>query len=265
MLRRIGTMILAIVLVACGGGDATDATDTTDTSAPDTTTSSTVPSTTEAPTTTVSPTTVPSTTGPSTSTTPATDDLPGERIEFGPGAGDTVAVIGVRHDDVLNLRALPDPGSEILSEIPPRAENLTALGHTRDIGQAFWIAVEHEGVEGWVNFAFIGYLGQVTDETATILDDLGERPTAATMEDLGSIVAESLATEAPDSDIVMSGPATTGDLGEVIYDVIGIGDDAVVGFRLHVFGEPGADGFSLRTVEVTTLCGRGVTDDGLCL
>jgi hypothetical protein len=56
-----------------------------------------------------------------------------------------------------------------------------------------------------------------------------------------------------------------GDLGEVTYDVIGLGDDAVFGFRLHVFGQPGAGGdFSLKSVERTILCGRGVSD-GLCV
>jgi hypothetical protein len=63
----------------------------------------------------------------------------------------------------------------------------------------------------------------------------------------------------------MSVAPTVGDLGEVTYDVIGLGDDAVYGYRLHVFGEPVTDGFSLRTVERTYLCSRGVDADELCV
>ncbi|NNC44231.1 MAG: hypothetical protein HKO03_13440 [Acidimicrobiia bacterium] len=60
---------------------------------------------------------------------------------------------------------------------------------------------------------------------------------------------------------------TEGDLGEVTYDVVGIGDDSVLGERLHIFGQPTGDGsgFSLMAVESQVLCGRGVTDQGLCI
>jgi hypothetical protein len=58
---------------------------------------------------------------------------------------------------------------------------------------------------------------------------------------------------------------SVGDLGEVTYDVIGLGDDAVRGLRLHVFGQPIDEGFSLKTVEMTALCGRGADDDGGCI
>ena len=75
------------------------------------------------------------------------------------------------------------------------------------------------------------------------------------------IVAESLASEEPPSRIVMSVAPTVGDLGEVTYDVVGIGDDAVRGFRLHVFATPdeGGEGFVLKSVEQTVLCGRGLS------
>lgn len=84
------------------------------------------------------------------------------------------------------------------------------------------------------------------------------------MFELGLIVAESVASEEPESDIVLVVNESLGDLGEVTYDVIGLGDDATAGLRLHVFGEPVSDGFSLTAVEVTPLCGRGVSQ-GLCL
>jgi hypothetical protein len=54
---------------------------------------------------------------------------------------------------------------------------------------------------------------------------------------------------------------------DVVFDVIGVGDDAVLGVRLRVFGAPVQDGegVELRSVERTLLCDRGVTDDGRCV
>ena len=58
---------------------------------------------------------------------------------------------------------------------------------------------------------------------------------------------------------------SVGDLGEVTYDVIGLGDDSVRGYRLHVFGEGlgAGGGFYLKSVEARVLCARGVTAGGL--
>ena len=49
--------------------------------------------------------------------------------------------------------------------------------------------------------------------------------------------------------------------------VVGLLDDAQLGWRLHIFGQPtaGGEGFSLKSVEATAFCGRGVTEDGLCI
>lgn len=239
-------LALALVVAACGGGgDAADSTTTTTTEPKPTTATS------EA-----------TTTRPETTTT---TELPGKPIDFGPAEGDTVAVIGVAHDDVLNLRAAPGANQEILAEIPNLADGLTTLGHTRDTGDSFWIEVEYDGTTGWVHYGFIGYLGVTDDMTSTVIDQLGKTPVAETMVDIGAAVAATFASDEPESEIVLTVISTVGDLGEVTYDVIGIGDDAVRGFRVHVFGQPEVGTFGLKSVEVTTLCGRGVTDEGLCL
>lgn len=240
---------LALILAACGGGDG-DATSTTEAT-----------TTTTAPETTTTPPETTTTTAPETTTT---TDPAGEPIDFGPREGDTVAVIGVAHDDVLNLRSGPGADQEILAEIPNTYESLIALGNTRDLGDSFWIEVDYEGTTGWVHFSFIGFIGVTDDMTAAVLEELGEDPVAETMADIGLAVAGTFASEEPASDIVMVVAPTVGDLGEVTYDVIGIGDDAVRGYRVHVFGQPADETFEIRNVEVTTLCGRGVTEDGLC-
>jgi hypothetical protein len=242
MNRPAALTALLLVLAACGGAD----TEATTTTAAETTT------------------TAPTTSTVETTTTTQPTDLPGEPIDFGPAEGDVVAVIGVAHDDVLNLRQAPGPNQTIVAEIPNLYDSLVALGNTRDLGDSFWIEVDYEGTVGWVHFSFIGYIGTTDDLTTSVLATLGESPVAETMLDIGLIVAETFASDEPPSNIVLTVAPTVGDLGEVTYDVIGIGDDSVRGLRVHVFGQPQDETFGIKSVEVTTLCGRGVTEDGLC-
>ncbi len=248
-MRRAGLFAIALVVVAggCGGGDVADTTTTTPTTQPETTT------TTEEATT----TTVPDTTSSS---------LPGEPIEIGPQPGDVLAVVGVSHDDVLNVRAAPGTDQRVVEELDPLASEVVALGNARALPASIWFEVETDGGTGWASSSFLAYLGGTSDETAAIVELLGETPAAETMLDLGLIVAESLASDEPASRIVMSVAPTVGDLGEVTYDVVGIGDDAVRGFRLHVFATPdeGGEGFVLKSVEQTVLCGRGLSGE-LCV
>lgn len=124
-----------------------------------------------------------------------------------------------------------------------------------------------EGVAGWANSGFVAWLGGTDDVTAQIIDILGERPSAGTMLDLGRIVAEARASDQPPSRITVTVASTTGDLGEVTYDVVGFDDDSISGERLQVFGRPvdPDQGFSLADVERRLLCARGATDDGLCV
>lgn len=207
-------------------------------------------------------TTVPPTTSSTTTT------LPGEASHFGPAAGQVVGVVGVAHDDVLNVRQGPGARYEIVTTLDPLAHDVVGTGRNRFIPAAFWSEVESNGVVGWVNQGFIAYLGTVDDATSRIVDDLGGIPEAETMLELGTIVAESLATsQEGGSRIVMVVAPTVGDVGEVTFDVIGLADDSQYGLRVHVFGQPtdGGDGFSLMSAEETALCGRGVTEEGFCI
>ena len=172
-------------------------------------------------------------------------------------------MVGVAHDDVLNLRAAPGPTQEIVAGIPPHFSGIVAVGSTRQLTGSMWIAVDYETLTGWVNLRYIAYLGAANDVTANVVANLGEIPVAGDMLELGLLVAESLAPDLPTRQVV-SGAPTTGDLGEVTIDVTGYEDDSVMGGRLHVFGQQVDDGFALHSVEVTPLCARGVDADGIC-
>jgi hypothetical protein len=206
---------------------------------------------------------------PTTTTTEvsSTTSLPGEAFDIGPAAGDVVAVVGVRYDDVLNLRDGPGVGYEPLLGLDPLADDLVATGRHRLLESSIWTELTADGVTGWVNSRYIGYLGGVDDITSWVVSQLGGIPEAETMLDLGRMVAESFRQDEGDFRAEMVVPPTVGDLGEVTFDVVGLLDDAQLGWRLHIFGQPtaGGEGFSLKSVEATAFCGRGVTEDGLCI
>ncbi|MGD2052272.1 MAG: SH3 domain-containing protein [Acidimicrobiia bacterium] len=267
---RLAAAGLACVMLgaACGGsGTPTSTTGAGSTTAPADTTTTTAP---EATTTTVPGETT--TTAPpeaTTTTVPAetTTTLPGEPIDLFWHEGDILGVVGVAHDDVLNVRAGPGVSFDIVTTLDPITDDVVATGHTRQLTSSFWTQIEAGGITGWVNVAYLAYLGATVDDTAATVGLLGEIPTAETMVDLGTSIAEAHASTDVESDIVLSVAPTVGDLGEVTYDVVGLADDAEYGVRLHVFATPddSGEGFTLATVELTPLCGRGVSADGLCL
>lgn len=261
-MKRTVSMSVVILLLATACSDDTQGTSTS--VAPTSTTSAT--STSVAPTT-APPTTTPTTTtaAPTTTTSAPTTTIPGEPIDFGPAAGDQLAVIGVEFDDVLNLRAGPHFTQPILGTLAPTYDNMIAEGEAWSYPGAIWYKVDAEGTVGWVNSSFVAYLGAVDDITSRVVDLIGEIPTAPTMLELADIVADVLkSTEEPVSEVTVTVAPTTGDLGEIVIDIVGFGDDALRGLRAHIFGQPDNGGFSLKSVEATALCGRGVAD-GPCV
>lgn len=275
----IGVAALLVTAAACATGTSSqpETTSVPPTSAPTTTLppSTTEPSTTiEASTTTAASTTAaptteaPTTTAASTTTgasTTSTTGLPGEEMEdSGPPAGATLAVFGVGHDDVLNVRAAPGTDQAIVARLDPLEDDVTALGRTRRLTKSMWTLVVANGVEGWASVRYLLYMGATHDVTSEVEGTLGPTPSAETMKELGKQVAQVFA-DPEFSTIVMSVAPTTGDLGEVTFDVAGLGDDSVWGVRLHVFGTPADDGFSLKSVESTVFCMRAVDDQGVCV
>ena len=250
--------LLTLLLAACGGDSAEDST----TSVPPTTIATTTTTTLAPTTTTVAPT---STTTTSSTSSTTTTTLAGQPIDFGPITGDQLGVVAIAHDDVLNFRAGPGTDQEIINRLGALFEGFIATGNNRQLPNSIWYEGTVDGQIGWASSAFLAYIGATDDITANVIADLGETPVAETMLDLGTIVAEASASTDPPSRIRMAVAPTVGDLGEVTFDVVGLGDDALFGVRLTVFGTPGDESFALKTVERTLLCGRGVSADGLCL
>lgn len=244
---------------ACSGDDGTTSDTTTEPS--DTTTS------TDDETTVTTATTETSDSGEdSTSTTDDPDGgaLPGEEWDGFAAPGDEFAVMGVAHDDELNVRSLPDASSDIVTSVGPTDTGLIATGRARLLPQSIWYEVDVDGTVGWVNASFVGFMGGTDDATSEYLAN-GNQGGAETMVDLARAVSAAFASEEPESRIVQVVAPTVGDVGEITYDVIGLGDDSVAGYRLHIFATPDENGetFSLRSIERTVFCSRG-TDGELC-
>lgn len=269
---------VALSAVSCAGDASTTTTSepTASTSVPTTTAPTTSTSTTAAPTSTTTPptttttssaTTTEATTSTTTVAPSTTTTLPGEPIDIGPRAGDVLIVAGVRYDDVLNVREIPGLGGTIIDTLDPLATGITALGNSRLLPASLWYEIDTGSAIGWSSSRFLYHQGFTDDLTAAVVADLGEIPTGSTVDEVAAVVAMTRASEEPMSDITIASAATTsGDLREIIVDVIGLGDDALGGERLHVFVEPlDGGGFSLDTVERTLLCLRGATEDGLCV
>ena len=229
--------------------------------------------------------------GPAPATADPAVSLPGEPFELGPPAGAGLAVVGVSHASVLNVRDVPageivarldnvmnvgsepvvyvrEAGSDALIATLDLNRGVIATGNNRKLPTTIWYEIRMGDAVGWASSAFLSPLGATSDSTAEIIALLGEMPSSATLDELGRIVGEAVASDEPPSRVVVSGAPTVGDLGEITIDVLDLPDDSVRGYRLHVFAQqdPDSGSFVLKTVESTTICDshRGVGDGGLC-
>lgn len=194
--------------------------------------------------------------------------MPGERVETFPYKGARLAVAGVAADDKLNVRSGPSTEFDVVFDLGPTAMHATATGHNRSVGAGgFWSEISADGRTGWAKTTFLLQPGQVDDITTALFPTPADRPTAKTMAELGQAVARRRASDEPKSNVVVVEHPTVGDLAEITVDVIGLGDDSVGGERLKIFAHPGQRGesFSVRTVEATTFCSRGVAEDRRCV
>lgn len=268
--HRVGLSLLltlvAFFAAGCGGEGASEVPLAEPTTA-------TVPATTAPPQRSPEPAAIPSPSASPETPSPTIGDagneaatgLPGQDAPA-PAAGTTLAVIGVAADDTLNVRDVPGIDGEVFGELEPLADDVKATGRARRTESGVWYQIEGNAADdGWVNARYVAQLGETTDITS----QLEEQPSAETMVQLADAVARlriSATSEGGDPRVVITGGPQVGDLGEVVIDIIGMADDAIAGERLRVFAHA-ADvedgGFTLRTVERTLLCSRGVSD-GLC-
>ncbi len=201
--------------------------------------------------------------------------IPGSPLDFGPEAGTSLSVVGVRYDDRLNFRVDPSPSASILDTAAPLGgKNIVALGEAWQAPSGVWWKVAIDGQEAWANQRFLGSpiagverFPQVSSELASVEFE--------TLADAAQAVAATRASTEPKSRVVLaSEPLLFEEGGRAIVDVLDLGDDAVKGERLDItvetiYDESGPEGAQdvlgvrVTSVRIIPICGRGVSG-GLC-
>ena len=244
------------------GGDAGVATETAAASATSAT-PATVPPVTAAPAAPASDAAQP------TASTVPDDSLPGSPAAFGPAAGTRLGVIGVNHDDWLNLREVPNgtvvatlsirignsaaEGPSLLVQEPDGVGHLATLditgliatGRTRDLPTSTWHEIQAGPVVGWASSNFLAPFasGQRHDVTSEVVLGIGEDAEAATLGELtDAVVAEFASAADPVSRVrTVAPPSVFEGVVEVAIDIVGQPDDSVRGYRLVIAADAAGD------------------------
>ena len=209
---------------------------------------------------------------PAATTTPEAA-LPGTPAAFGPAAGTQLGVIGVAHDDWLNVRDVPSgeivatltlqlspesPAESALLVRDADAEaafarigvaGITATGRTRDLATSTWHEIQAGPIVGWASSNYLAPLSpeSALDITAQVTADIEGDTSADTFAQLVDRVVATIASDEPQSRIrITSAPDPSGDLLEAVVDVVGQPDDSVRGYRLLIVAQMAADVRALR-------------------
>ena len=264
-MRRLVTCLAIGVCVVASCTTTTDSTTTTTAteSTTTTTTMATSTTTTSTPaTTTTEPSTTTTTTQDTSSTTTTTD--PGTPVD-GPVPGSAWGVVGVRHDDTLNVRSAPGIAASIVGTLEPTAVDVIATGDAVMIRTTIWWEVETSTADGWVASSYLAAHGSTDDVTAAVVAaNDGVWLSAVTMELLAVEVAQ---LRGADRIVVVVAASDDGTHGEITIDAFMDFDDSIRGERLLIAGQTddSTPGFGLHIVESTWLCWRGADPDGLCV
>jgi hypothetical protein len=68
---------------------------------------------------------------------------------------DPYAVVGVRSDDVLNVRAGPGVGYDVVGSIPFYGMGVQVGETGQEVGEALWLPAWYRGIEGWANSHYL--------------------------------------------------------------------------------------------------------------
>lgn len=186
---------------------------------------------------------------------------------YGPAAGEEIYVIGVRHDDVLNVRAGPGPKHAIVTTLHPWG-SATATGKNRILADgAVWREVTADGTTGWAHSAYLSRMGS-WEASEWMMAQLGDNISAPTMLELGEMVTGIYAqyqSEDPPKVVLTRAPRFGDDGADLAYDVIGFHDDSVLGERVVIYvSTTGTGDYYVVAVDLKPMCWRGVSE-GVCV
>lgn len=184
--------------------------------------------------------------------------------------GDILAVVGLdwqETDSTFNTLQIYPGADETASHVVANdREDIVATGEGCLLPTGLWYQVTADGVTGWAPARHLGYLAGEDDATAEIVAAYGSIPAGSVLNVVTDVIAHH-SSEEPPSRTTRLTDYDYGDLIDVTIDVLDLGDDSLMGWRLHIFiaEAEDSDDVYLKSVERTAICGRGVTDDNLCL
>ena len=215
-----------------------------------------------------SPAVVTATTAATAVTTTPDAALSGTPSAFGPAAGTQLGVVGVAHDDWLNVRDIPNgeivatltlqlspqsPTESALLVRDAEAEatfarigvtGVTATGRSRDLATSTWHEIQVGPIIAWASSNYLAPLSPETvlDITAQVTADIDGATTAETFTQLVDRIVAIIASDEPQSRIrTTAAPDPLGNLLEVAVDVVGQPDDSIRGYRLLIVAQMAAD------------------------
>lgn len=236
------------------------------TSPPPTTTADT-PADAATPSPTVVTATSAATAEPAATTTPDTE-LPGTPATFGPAAGTQLGVIGVAHDDWLNVRDVPNgevvatltlqlspqsPAESALLVRDAEAEaafarigvaGVTATGRSRDLATSTWHEIQAGPIIGWASSNYLAPLVPETalDITAQVTADIDGATTADTFTALVERIVATVVSDEPASRVrTVAPPGAFEAVVDIAVDVVGQPDDSIRGYRLLISADAAGD------------------------
>lgn len=238
----------------------------------------------------------------STSPTPTLVASMTDSDTVGPAAGTAMTVVGVRWDDVLNVRDAPNgniiarlrlvlsdgrgdeidvlaPDSDDVVAVAP-LQGVTATGQTEALRTTVWHRVEVGSTQGWVSDAYVAPIGGWAAHIADLLGrHLESTENYENLSDIEAIVRNVLTTMEPDAELVTTVPSGGffEAVGELAMDVIGVHDERLRGYRIRVWMRTDGDWmvldpaevtgpFTVQSIEAFELCSntRGTDSDGRC-
>jgi len=193
---------------------------------------------------------------------------PGEPFDIGPADGDKMAVVGVAFDDKLNFRSGPDPSDSIVGSAAPLdfSIDIVSQGEGLLFTKNAWWKTKIDGKDSYANFAFLGALGDELGMSSDIENALEDNNTQSSIDDLIAAITLIRGDEDTKSVVIKKASNITDTKGTVMFDMIGLKDDAVKGERLEITYavNEDRDEFTFETAVVQSICSRGVTA-GKCL
>jgi hypothetical protein len=162
-------------------------------------------------------------------------------------------VIGAAEGVTHWLVAFPDGLGDVERELEPLDTGLEALGRAWEVDGVLWELMLFDEREGYFPRSMLAFIGEPEDVTERFTG-----VSSSSMEELGAEIAGEIEATAT---ILVALPGAL----EVVYDVVGLEDDAVAGYRIRVVAVESSSGYAPELVERTPLCARGIDDAGLCL